>query len=251
MPELSKFNRYRIRLLAFLKASLSNVVSSDRRSRIRDGADCWTFLAESKLPTLYLSELWPAIGREAGHANVGITHPWELSYGESAVLDALVRYLRPRTIFEFGTFLGTTTKLLADAAPTNAVIHTIDLPKLDLPASLLPRSCGGAGTNLIGSKFRDDPEYEGRIVLHLCDLEHFDYSLYKGQIDFVFIDASHDYQDVLRDSRLALDILSPGGVIVWDDYQASTSGVVRALNELSTNRRLVHIAHTRLALYRG
>jgi len=156
--QLAKFNRYQTLLRAFLKASLSNVVSGDRRSRIRDGADCWIFLAESKLPVVHVSELWPALGREVGHAYVGTAHPWELSYGESAVLDALVRHLRPRKIFEFGTFLGTTTKLLAEAAPAHAVIHTIDFPELPWPAPLLP--CEGQ-TNWIGSKFRNDPEYEG------------------------------------------------------------------------------------------
>jgi hypothetical protein len=39
-------------------------------------------------------------------------------------------------------------------------------------------------------------------------------------------------------------------VIVWDDYQASIPGVVRALNELAARVQLVRIAYSRLVIHR-
>lgn len=43
---------------------------------------------------------------------------------------------------------------------------------------------------------------------------------WQGQpFDFVYVDASHDSPNVLRDSVLAWDLLKIGGVLVWDDYE--------------------------------
>jgi hypothetical protein len=38
------------------------------------------------------------------------------------------------------------------------------------------------------------------------------------QFDFIYIDGSHEAEDVLTDSALALRLVAPGGVIIWDDY---------------------------------
>jgi predicted O-methyltransferase YrrM len=39
--------------------------------------------------------------------------------------------------------------------------------------------------------------------------------------DFIFVDGSHRYDMALADSWLALEIVAPGGVIVWHDYRLS------------------------------
>lgn len=44
----------------------------------------------------------------------------------------------------------------------------------------------------------------------------------------IHIDASHEFEDVLRDARLYWDILLPGGFLVGDDYAPDWPGVVRA-----------------------
>ncbi|HEX3110392.1 MAG TPA: class I SAM-dependent methyltransferase [Thermoanaerobaculia bacterium] len=36
---------------------------------------------------------------------------------------------------------------------------------------------------------------------------------------FVYVDAAHDSMNVLRDAVLAFDLLRPGGVMVFDDYE--------------------------------
>lgn len=41
----------------------------------------------------------------------------------------------------------------------------------------------------------------------------------KYLFDFVYVDAAHDAMNVLRDSVLAFDMLKPGGIMVWDDYE--------------------------------
>lgn len=50
--------------------------------------------------------------------------------------------------------------------------------------------------------------------------------------DMVFVDGSHDYQNVLRDSQLALSVLRPGGVIAFHDYQSCNPEVVQVVDRL-------------------
>ena len=37
----------------------------------------------------------------------------------------------------------------------------------------------------------------------------------------IYIDAAHDAMNVLRDSVLAFDLLTPGGIMIWDDMEWS------------------------------
>ena len=54
------------------------------------------------------------------------------------------------------------------------------------------------------------------------------------EVSGVHIDASHDYQDVLRDAIDYRNILSVGGVLIGDDYDPSWPGVVRAVHDFSS-----------------
>ena len=50
-------------------------------------------------------------------------------------------------------------------------------------------------------------------------------------IDFIFIDASHDYENVLADITAWYPKLKPGGLIAGDDYSLCWGGVIQAVNE--------------------
>ncbi len=61
---------------------------------------------------------------------------------------------------------------------------------------------------------------------------------YEGQffadlklIDFIYIDASHEYEDVKRDLELWMPLLSDIGIISGHDYDDGHQGVVRAVDE--------------------
>lgn len=41
---------------------------------------------------------------------------------------------------------------------------------------------------------------------------------YKIDADIIYIDADHDYEDILRDLRLYYELLKTGGIIFGDDY---------------------------------
>ncbi|MDJ0386826.1 class I SAM-dependent methyltransferase [Roseomonas sp. E05] len=49
--------------------------------------------------------------------------------------------------------------------------------------------------------------------------------------DMIHIDAAHEYEPVLRDTRLYWNLLAPGGVLIGDDY--SWKGVAKAADEFA------------------
>jgi hypothetical protein len=55
----------------------------------------------------------------------------------------------------------------------------------------------------------------------------------------IHIDASHDYEDVLRDARAYWEILEPGGYLVGDDYHPTWPGVVQAADEFAHEKGVI------------
>jgi predicted O-methyltransferase YrrM len=193
------------------------------------------------IPQRLPPDIWPGI--ETITAQVRLNRlSWALMPAEQVVLDAVVRFKAPRTIFEFGTATGDGTVLLADAAPDGATVHTVDAPDEYVSAF-------GFRPDMIGREFKSRSEHRNRIVQHRVDLAHFDVSPYQSAVDLVFVDDGHAYADVIRDSRLALGMVAPGGCIIWDDYSPLHNGSIRALNELSVRTRLVRIQGTRLVAH--
>lgn len=52
-----------------------------------------------------------------------------------------------------------------------------------------------------------------------------------GSLDFVYIDAAHDYESVKRDIDAWLPKVKDGGILAGDDYNPSWKGVIDAVNE--------------------
>jgi len=193
------------------------------------------------LPHRYLGEIWPELAERTVAVGLGISHAYELPYGERLILAGIVEALRPRRIFEIGTFTGVTTRVLARAAGAGATVHTIDLPEEEIRDP----DCRGR----IGREFLAGGEAGAEIILHRGNTRYFDFTPFQGRMDLVFIDGSHAYGDVLADTAIARALLSPGGLIVWDDYHPVVPGVVRALNHLRRTLDLVRITHSRLVVH--
>ena len=68
----------------------------------------------------------------------------------------------------------------------------------------------------------------------------------------MFVDGSHAYEYVRKDSATAMRLVAKGGIVLWHDY-GRWEGVSRALDELEAQRRLGlrHIAGTSLVVWRG
>ncbi|MGA8221738.1 MAG: class I SAM-dependent methyltransferase [Candidatus Acidiferrales bacterium] len=139
----------------------------------------------------------------------------------------LLRASKARTAFEFGTADGRTTLNLAANSPEDARIYTLDIER-----------------ERLGARFRGS-EFERKITQLSGETSDFDFSPYFNLMDFIFIDAGHDYEHVRNDSFTALRLLRGGkGTIVWHDYSPSWNGVYEALHELYlTEPKLAGMRH--------
>ena len=62
-------------------------------------------------------------------------------------------------------------------------------------------------------------------------------------LDFVFLDASHDYESVKEDLRLWYPKVKPGCMFSGHDYDANWPGVIKAVNEFATSNGFLNIKH--------
>jgi hypothetical protein len=159
-----------------------------------------------------------------------------ISLIESAVLARLVRARGAKRIFEFGTFDGRTTLDLACNAEPDARVFTLDLPPghdgRSTAAPLAPAEGALVRARPERRRFEGLPEAD-RIVSLTGDSATFDFAPYERSMDLVFVDGSHSFEYALGDSRTALSLVKPGGLVVWHDYGAQGwPGVVRALDAL-------------------
>ena len=147
---------------------------------------------------------------------------------ELASLAFLVKSIKPKAIFEFGTFVGRTTSLLALNTDDDCTIHTIDLPQADVQ-------------HIIGEEYKGK-QFSKRIIQYNSDSRKFDFEKLLSKIDFVWVDACHDYEFVKKDTENAFNICKPGGIIAWHDYRPTAwwSGVTMCLRELNKNKLNIH-----------
>lgn len=170
---------------------------------------------------------------------------------ELMILCRLVCDRRPQALFEFGTFRGQTTRLLAHYAPPDAIVHTLDLPRGQLRGAL---PIGPADGKYVEPHRRVDFSHEPKIEQLFGDSARFSIWLDdEEQFDFLFVDGCHSYEYCLNDSLRALAMVRPGGVIVWHDYGTPHwPGVTAALDDLRRNSSafacLRHVAGTSLVI---
>jgi predicted O-methyltransferase YrrM len=174
-----------------------------------------------------------------------------VSLFELVVISRLVRERGPTSLFEIGTFDGRTTLALAANSPSDAVVHTLDLPAgTPTELTLAAGERQYVEKSVSGGRLRGYPVVAAKVRQLYGDSATFDFSPYSAQ--FVFVDASHAYEYVLKDSASALRLIGSGpGVIVWHDY-GMWEGVTRALDELYTRdarfKNLRTIGGTTLAI---
>jgi predicted O-methyltransferase YrrM len=167
---------------------------------------------------------------------------------EMMVLCAVARHVQAKSLFEFGTFDGLTTWHLAANTGPDGCVWTLDLP-LDHPArfrAVHDRTVGKIHAVQVGQQWAGTEE-AGRIEQLFGDSLEFDATPFERRIDFCFIDASHEYQHVCRDTANALLMVRPGGLIFWHDYSRWWPGVQRCLDELAAEWPAFCIQETALA----
>ncbi|MFC1705288.1 class I SAM-dependent methyltransferase [Planctomycetota bacterium] len=171
---------------------------------------------------------------------------------ERAVLTALVRLTRPQHIFEFGTYQGETTVLLA--ANSQAAVFT-----LDLDAAI--RTQGERLFDQFESKNLkerlDNPplfvgtQYEQRITQIVCDSLDYDEGALGKMVDFTLIDGGHNIEVVRSDTQKALKMRSNSerACIVWHDYGNTQYEITEYLEGLAQDMPLVHVEESQYVFW--
>ena len=149
----------------------------------------------------------------------------------------LARSLKPRRILEVGTFRARTTCALKLNCP-DAHVVSYDIAAIESPYR--SRLLGQAGVELRLGSFAS----AGSSLIA------------EEKYDLIFVDGSHTYADALADSRIAIEIVSPSGIVVWHDYRKNipvthSIRVPEALDRLiaETGCAVFHIVGTTCAVH--
>lgn len=192
-------------------------------------------LASLTGPTTVTASLSPAESR----------HEWSLGAGEQLVIQALVQARGVRTAFEIGTFNGGTTRVLAESVPEDGKVVTLDLPPAAFDQSQRPHGVTGQG---VGRAYADSSAAH-KVVQLLQDSLRFDATEYSGQFDLVLVDGGHEFEHGVADTRSALQLVKPGGMILWDDFEPYWHGLVRGICQEMAGRALGRLTGSSLGVY--
>ena len=220
--------------------------------------DEYSALARTRISTVKLCEVFPAELERGRIVLENFLGQWgNVTVEEVCKICLIARYLRPKAVFEFGTFNGSTTLQMAMNAPEDCRVYTLDLPPGEGESTTFHLSeidrfvaAKKGGFQLhVGHYFRGTP-YESRIAQLWGDSARFDFSPYRGKTDLIFIDGAHSYEYVKSDSQNAFAMLAGQGVILWHNFsEVLWPGVLRYLCELSEHQKVYHLRNTHLAVY--
>lgn len=178
------------------------------------------------------------------------------SDAEAWILAVLAK--RARRMFEFGTCTGKTAYLWARNSPPDAQVVTVTLAPDHLSeyqreASDDPQDVQFALKESSHTEFLySGSPVAAKVEQLFADSKALDVSRWAGRCDLVFVDGSHAYSYVVSDSAKALELVAPGGLVLWHDYAGPrhAAGVYRALNEVAQRLPLVRLEGTTLVAYR-
>jgi predicted O-methyltransferase YrrM len=183
---------------------------------------------------------------------------------EGAVLASLVKLVNAKHIFEFGTFMGSTSVLFALNSSDDCHVTTLDIDPEEL-AQLNTSSDGSPDSELVDDFLRERRSSEGAPSIQRApievqqkitqliqnsktlDVEKQDLS---NKFDLVFVDGGHDYETARSDTFKAIDMVKPHGVVAWHDYGSDVfSDVTKLVNELSHDMPIFHVEPSMIAFH--
>jgi hypothetical protein len=147
---------------------------------------------------------------------------------DDLVMMALMKMIRPKNYFEFGTNYGVNLYNLAMNFEQTK-FYSID-------------------TESFPFVFRGTP-YENRMQIFQADSVQFDYSPYFKKMDFVFIDGGREEGVLRSDTRNAFAMLADGVTcVVWHDFSTIAS-VKNFLLTLPDDISIFHVKESLIAFY--
>lgn len=213
----------------------------------------------NRIPTVGLKDLSLIFQIEAPRFDFNLKSRYDtwdhtMEREDSPYLRWIWSALKPEKHFEFGTWEGFGACLVLKS--TNAHVWTINLAQGEqtnggaqytesrepgLKTIFMGDASGASDSdNSVGWMYRA-LELGSRVTQLFGDSLKLDHSsLGNGSFDTVFIDGGHDFKVVSSDQAKALEMLRPGGVVVWHDFSLddkviadhpSCKGVLSAVSE--------------------
>lgn len=153
-----------------------------------------------------------------------------------------------KVIAEVGSWMGRSTRAIADNLPEGGYVFAVDTwlgsdeprHKEMLAGKPLSPNAEKPGDNWLMDQFCANfpeayiKEYPHRVRPYQgTSLAGADYlgSHYTFRFDMIFLDASHDYENVLADIKAWDPLLAPGGIMCGHDFGGSFPGVQRAVQD--------------------
>jgi len=179
----------------------------------------------------------------------GVLTPLE----QLACLALITASMQPRVIFEIGTFRGRTALNFALNSPKECTVYTLDL----LPEQR--RRVNGTSISadrrlVMASAPGIDYEHKDvafKIEQLYGDSLSFDFSPYHEGVDIVYVDGAHHYDAARSDTRNALEMVRPGGCVIWDEFAnyGDYNDVTRAVLDVVGASKIVQVENTQLAVH--
>lgn len=184
---------------------------------------------------------------------------------ESSILVSMIKLTNPSNIFEFGTYMGASTVLMASNSPNYTLVTTLDVDNQSEITEQEPSSYNLQNAhdndNFLRSKFRNNgaihierckPDIKDKIIQIFCNSKDLDIEKqnFRKKFELIFIDGGHDYETIESDTKKALDMATDDAVIIWHDYTSQIHrDVTYFINEMSKNSKIIHVQNTMLALH--
>jgi predicted O-methyltransferase YrrM len=194
---------------------------------------------------------WRRFVAYTGGYRVRLPSTDEGKYTKGETLTAVLRLAMMHNgdhLAEIGTAYGATTVKLAHACPASRV-STFDVCLDLVPNNPSPYAEEVPPRSLAGVQIKEQPiQVRDRITAileHPSTLRERVREL--GPYGMIFIDGDHTWRSLIEDTRVALECVTPGSTIVWDDY--TTSGEIHAALDIINHRcwdRVVYVNKTRL-----
>ena len=212
---------------------------------------------------------------------------WKIE-NDAPILKFLYKAHQPRRHLEFGTWQGWGTSLCLENCP--ATVWTINLPggedrpdgtwayghrvfnTKNIPDHIVSLNFGEDEKGPIHYHRTDAGGYIGhtyrakglgrRVCQIYCDSREWDTANYPHDFfDSIFIDGGHQPEVVVSDTRKALQVLRPGGLIMWHDFcplskiktevesiKGVTEGIELLLPELQAELKIIRWINPSLIL---
>lgn len=205
------------------------------------------------IPEVTLGEILGA-RKAAIKLNVQKYEDGTLPAHEAMALLSILTAENPREVLEIGTYMGHTTKAMAENL-YDSIIHTVDLPpdfseQQDSKNGPQKDDFHLIARRVVGREFKGNI-VEQRIRQHFGDTASISFEKF-GNPTFFFFDGSHTSEYCKQDSEKCFVLCGGEGTFLWHDCDAAHPGVIKLISEWRGLRRnITRIEGTAIAYWKN